>query len=88
MRTGADRAAGLVLDVITKDENIRISFDAWAQEGERLKDARRLGTLLASAMNIPDEELCSDPLLPSPAVPDRMELPGDPQRFPAPRRSA
>lgn len=88
VRTGADRAAGLVLDVITKDENIRISFDAWAQEGERLKDARRLGTLLASAMNIPDEERCSDPLLPSPVVPDRMELPGDPQRFPAPRRSA
>ena len=88
VRTGTDRTAGPVLDVITKDENIRISFDAWAQEGERLKDARRLGTLLASAMNIPDEELCSDPLLPSPMAPVRREPPGDSSEPSSPRRSA
>lgn len=44
---------GPVLDVITKDENIRLTFDGWAVKGQGLNDARRLGNLLAAAMVLP-----------------------------------
>lgn len=52
-----------VLDVITKDENIRLTFDGWATKRAGLEGARRLGNLLAAAMDLPDEERRTDPLL-------------------------
>lgn len=55
--------AGPVLDIITKDENIRLTFDDWAGNGEGLEHARRVGNLLAAAMNLPDSERRTDALL-------------------------
>ena len=52
-----------VLDVITKAENIKLTFDSWATKQVGLDSARRLGNLLATAMDLPDEERRSDPLL-------------------------
>ncbi len=54
---------GPVLDVITTDENVRLTFDGWAGKGQGLDDARRLSNLLAAAMNLPDSERRTDPLL-------------------------
>lgn len=54
---------GPVLDVITADENIRVTFDDWAGKGQGLDDACRLGNLLAAAMNLPESERRTDPLL-------------------------
>lgn len=54
---------GPVLDIITKDENIRLTFDSWASQGEGLDAARRLSDLLAAAMNLPESERRTDPLL-------------------------
>ncbi|MGI9822183.1 hypothetical protein [Agromyces sp. Marseille-Q5079] len=56
---------GPVLDVITADENIRLTFDSWAATGDGLDVARRLGNLLASTMDIPESERRTDPLLPA-----------------------
>lgn len=52
-----------VLDVITKAENIRLTFDGWASKQDGLERARRLGNLLAAAMDLPDGERRTDPLL-------------------------
>lgn len=52
-----------VLDIITVDENIRLTFDGWSTKGAGLDRARRLGNVLASAMQLPEEEIASDPLL-------------------------
>lgn len=52
-----------VLDVITTDENIRLTFDGWAGQGQGLDGARRLSNLLAAAMDIPESERRTDPLL-------------------------
>lgn len=52
-----------VLDVITRDENIRLTFDGWAVKGQGLENARRLGNLLAAAMDLPEDERRTDPLL-------------------------
>ncbi len=54
---------GPILEIITKDENIRLTFDAWAGQGQGLDDARRLADLLATAMNLPESERRTDPLL-------------------------
>lgn len=54
---------GPVLDIITKDENIRIAFGGKVAEGEALENARRIGDILATAMNLPEEERGHDPLL-------------------------
>ncbi|WLS44528.1 hypothetical protein Q3V37_24550 [Micromonospora profundi] len=54
---------GPVLDVITTDENIRLTFDDWAGKGKGLDDAQRLGNLLAAAMDLPESERRTDPLL-------------------------
>lgn len=54
-----------VLDIITKDDNIRLTFDGWAAKAQGLEDTRRLGNLLAAAMDIPESERRADPLLPS-----------------------
>lgn len=54
---------GPVLDIITKDENIRIAFGGKAAEGEALENAWRIGDILATAMNLPEEERGHDPLL-------------------------
>lgn len=52
-----------VLDIITTVENIRLTFDGWAAKGAGLEGALRLGNLLAAAMELPEEERRSDPLL-------------------------
>ncbi|NUT04191.1 MAG: hypothetical protein HOV76_11985 [Hamadaea sp.] len=54
---------GPVLDIITKDENIKLTFDDWAGKDQGLDDARRIGDLLAAAMNLPENERRADPLL-------------------------
>ena len=54
-----------MLDIITADENIRLSFDSWANKGEGLDGARRVGNLLAAAMDIPENERRTDSLLSS-----------------------
>lgn len=54
---------GPVLEVITTDENIKVTFDGWAGQGQGLDDARRLGNLLAAAMDLPESERRTDPLL-------------------------
>ncbi|MFY1615902.1 hypothetical protein [Micromonospora sp. WMMD736] len=54
---------GPVLDVITTEENIRLTFDDWAGKGQGLDDTRRLANLLAAAMNLPEAERRTDPLL-------------------------
>jgi hypothetical protein len=54
---------GPVLDIITTDENIRLTFDDWAGNGQGLDDACRLGNLLAAAMDLPESERRTDPLL-------------------------
>ena len=54
---------GPVLDIITTDENIRLTFDDWAGNGQGLDDASRLGNLLAAAMDLPESERRTDPLL-------------------------
>ncbi|MEU8215616.1 hypothetical protein AB0C47_07590 [Micromonospora taraxaci] len=54
---------GPVLDVITTDENIRLTFDDWAGSGNGLEDSRRLANLLAAAMDLPESERRTDPLL-------------------------
>ncbi|WP_339621330.1 hypothetical protein [uncultured Salinibacterium sp.] len=56
---------GPVLDIITADENIRLSFDSWANKGEGLDGARRIANLLAAAMDIPESERRTDALLSS-----------------------
>ena len=61
------------MDVITKDENIRITFDEWAAEGEALENARRIGDILATAMNLPEEERGHDPLLSCETLPATVE---------------
>ncbi len=62
---------GPVLDVITKDENVRLTFDDWAGKGQGLDDARRLGNLLAAAMELPEDERRTDPLLTDESSTDR-----------------
>lgn len=54
---------GPVLDVITVDENIRLTFDDWATKGQGLENAGRLGNLLTAAMDLPESERRTDPLL-------------------------
>lgn len=58
-----------VLDIITVDENIRLTFDGWASKGEGLEKARRLGALLVAAMHLPEGERTEDPLLPAREAP-------------------
>ncbi|MGG7464769.1 hypothetical protein [Plantibacter sp. YIM 135347] len=52
-----------VLDIITKDENVKLTFDGWAHKGPGLEAARRLANLLAAAMRVPESERRTDPLL-------------------------
>ena len=58
-----DSEGGPVLEIITRDENFRVTFRPWAGEGENLEGARRLGDMLATAMNLPEEERRADPLI-------------------------
>lgn len=62
VRFQAREKAGPVLEIITKDENIRLTFADWAGNGEGLEAARRVGNLLAAAMNLPDSERRTDAL--------------------------
>lgn len=59
-----------VLDIITKDENIKLTFDGWAGKGQGLEAARRLGNLFAAAMDLPKSERRTDPLLSDEPSPD------------------
>lgn len=66
---------GPVLDIITKDEDIRLTFDNWANEGQWLENAHQLGNLLSAAMNIPQSERRTHPLLSRESLPERAILP-------------
>ncbi|RLP80836.1 hypothetical protein D9V34_01065 [Mycetocola lacteus] len=57
---------GAVLDLITAESNIKLTFDRWAAAGPALESARRLANLLAAAMHIPESERRTDSLLPNP----------------------
>lgn len=61
------------MDIITKGENIRIAFGGKAAEGEALENARRIGDILATAMNLPEEERGNDPLLSCETLPATAE---------------
>lgn len=54
---------GPVLDLITRDENIRVTFDSWASQEGGLSTARLLADLFSSAMNLPAEEVRAHPLI-------------------------
>ncbi|MFF0155726.1 hypothetical protein [Micromonospora sp. NPDC005203] len=62
---------GPVLDIITTDENIRLTFDDWAGKRQGLDDSRRLANLLAAAMDLPEAERRTDPLLSGGSSTDR-----------------
>lgn len=54
---------GPALDIITKDEDLNLTFDDWASSAQGLHDAQRISDLLATAINMPEDERRSDPLL-------------------------
>lgn len=54
---------GPTLDIITRDEDFRLSFDDWANSGDSLENARRIGNMLSSVMHIPEDEYRVDDLL-------------------------
>ncbi|MCL0120876.1 hypothetical protein [Corynebacterium pygosceleis] len=54
---------GPMLDIITRDRNIVLTFGKWAAGGGKLDAARRLAELLMAAMNVPVEERRTDPRL-------------------------
>lgn len=54
---------GPTLDLITKDEDFKLSFDEWAHKDTGLEQARRIANLLTAAMGIPENERRTDPLL-------------------------
>lgn len=51
------------LHIITKKQNFQVDFDRWISDEQNLSDARRLADILATAMNLPVDEVRSDPLL-------------------------
>lgn len=51
------------LDVITKDENFRFTFDSWAQTSDGRAKVDRLANILRAAMRLPEEEKRTDPLI-------------------------
>lgn len=51
------------LHIITKDENLSVTFDRWISKGAALEDARRLADVLATVMDIPDSERRKDILM-------------------------
>ena len=65
---------GPLIDIITKDENIKISFYKWAHDENALKAVRRVANLLLTAMNLPEEERRDDPLLELPTRSRPVEL--------------
>lgn len=54
---------GPQLDIITKNEDFRIKFDDWGASDEGLPQVERIRDLLSTAMNIPEAEKRSDPLM-------------------------
>lgn len=51
------------LHIITKGENLAVTFDRWIGKGDALNNARRLAEILATVMDIPDSERREDVLL-------------------------
>lgn len=58
------------IEIITKDENIKLTFSPWAASGTGLEAAQRVGNLLAAAMNLPESERRTDPLLNTDVLPE------------------
>lgn len=54
---------GPVLEVIMVEESFTLQLDSWAGQEDGLEAARRLSHLLKAAMNLPEEERTTDPLL-------------------------
>lgn len=44
------------MDVITKGKNLTLSFDSWAEAGDKREIATMFANLLASFMHIPEDE--------------------------------
>lgn len=54
---------GKILDIITKDDNVAVNFEAWATEGAHRDEVYRVADLLMSFVNLPEEERRSMPEL-------------------------
>lgn len=53
LREGKKR---MIVDIITKDDNITVNFDGWAAEGVHRDKVCRVVNLLMSFVNLPEEE--------------------------------
>lgn len=60
LRMEKKRAA---LDIITRDENIAVSFDGWAVDNAHAEGVRRVADLLMTGVNLPEEERRTAPEL-------------------------
>ena len=60
LREGKKR---VIVDIITKDDNITVNFDGWAAEGVHRDEVCRVVNLLMSFVNLPEEERRSMPEL-------------------------
>ena len=60
LREGKKR---MIVDIITKDDNITVNFDGWAAEGVHRDKVCRVVNLLMSFVNLPEEERRSMPEL-------------------------
>lgn len=58
--------SGPIVDVITKDKNLTLSFDSWAEAGDKRETATMFANLLASFMQIPEDEV---PKVPRSGIP-------------------
>ena len=47
---------GASLDIITRDENIAMSFDDWAVDDAHAEEVRRVADLLMASVNLPEKE--------------------------------
>ena len=54
---------GATLDIITRDENITVSFDDWAVDDAHAEGVRRVADLLMASVNLPEKERRTAPEL-------------------------
>ena len=51
------------LDIITREENITVSFDDWAVDNAHAEGVRRVADLLMASVNLPEKERRTAPEL-------------------------
>lgn len=61
------------LHIITRDENYMVTFDRWIQSDHQCASARELADVLATAMNLPEAEKKTNPILAS-CISDSKEV--------------